>query len=481
MRKKDKILNYSAVIIVVELLFNIARLFQKTVWADECFTIELVKNSVGKIIEGTINDFHPPLYYLICKLFCSILGYHTIVFRIVSLIPVLILAVYGFRWLAGKFNDLTGLIFASLVLMMPTSFYTIEIRMYSWAMLFITLFVFYMVDGVFYRDKKALYISVVWAICGAYSHYFALLVIAIIYFWMIVKTAIQKKEDLKSLILPIVICIAAYLPWIMIVIRQMTGEKAYSMGINSVFYYMKPLAGFICIMFGTLRTISKLTIYEALLTVILCILFFGSSLIYIIKNKKNTDNEVVLFRNILFLLIFTFAFVYLAGCAMDMMSHMFVARYLYPLAGIFYILFSIALGALIKDNAGLIRKICVVAGIVIVLFDFAKTLYDEISSDRKQEVVLDYINDSIGENDMIITDSRLYNWIVFEYYFGDVKYTLSTDQEAINQEAGKYDGTVYYIHNTNDGSVDDPGKDWEYVLTSELGENEMVLYKFVGA
>ena len=121
------------------------------------------------------------------------------------------------------------------------------------------------------------------------------------------------------------------------------------------------------------------------------------------------------------------------------------------------------------------------AGIVIVLFDFSKTMYDEIRSDRRQEVVLDYINDSISENDMILTDSRLYNWIVFEYYFGDMKYTLSTDKEAINKEAGKYEGTVYYIHNTNDGRVDDPGEDWEYVLTSELGENEMVLYKFVGA
>ena len=86
--KKSRISWYC--ILSVLLICNIIRLFQTSVWADECFTIQLVHNNFTGIVVGTMKDVHPPLYYLITKVFCMIGGYTLPVFRLSSLTPVVI-------------------------------------------------------------------------------------------------------------------------------------------------------------------------------------------------------------------------------------------------------------------------------------------------------------------------------------------------------------------------------------------------------
>lgn len=51
------------------LLMGILTCFNDTIWVDEAFSVELVKHSFVDIIKLDATDVHPPLYYLIYKLF----------------------------------------------------------------------------------------------------------------------------------------------------------------------------------------------------------------------------------------------------------------------------------------------------------------------------------------------------------------------------------------------------------------------------
>ena len=481
--KTVNVINYKkymkVMLIFIAFIMNCIRLFQKTVWADECFTIELVKKDIIGIVEGTIQDFHPPFYYLVCKLFCSCFGYSVFVFRLVSFLPILILAVCGYKWLSKHAGELAGYVFVILILLMPTSYYTIELRMYSWALLFITLFCMLIIEGICCNNYKMIIAASVFAILGAYTHYFDLLVAAFIYCYILCFAFIKKKECLKSTFISILICIITYIPWFIIVYRQMSGENAYSMGINSLAYYAKPLAGFVCILFGTLRTITQINIVEVCLTLIMAVLFMGIVVIYISNNKINSSNESVIFYTSLKMFLIIFCCVYITGCVMDSLSHKFVARYLYPLSGIIYLIFAIAISYYISHRRSFFVKSVIGCIMVIMLFDFYKTVSNEMYSDNEQKISLNYISDNISDNDTIYTDSRLYNWIVLKYYLGDdIQVKLFTDADVMNKEVKQTDGRVYYIHNCNDGSISDPGKNWTLELTSQLGENSMLLYRY---
>ncbi|MCR5772868.1 MAG: glycosyltransferase family 39 protein, partial [Butyrivibrio sp.] len=466
-RKTDNIFN---IVLFFGVLANFVRLFQHTIWADECFTVNLVHENISGIIEGSIKDVHPPLSFLLDKLFCAIFGYSIPVFKFASLFPVIILAAVGYKWLAYHFDKNSGLIFAFMVFFMPTSFYNTEIRMYSLALFFITAFLFAIIEGVVYDNHKWIIISAVPAILAAYTHYFALITTAIIYAYYFLYILIKKRECLKNIIISILICFVFYGPWIIVVINQATNENAYSMGSNSLIYYLKPMISFVCMFFGTIRNHSEINIIALALTGLLIVFIMSALLAYVIQNKKSSDPKIKNYMSILFMTIVVFILLYIVGCLMDIMSHKFVARYLYMTVGMLYILISIALSFCLEQK---IFKQVVILALVIVLFDFGSTVYNEFKSDHEHDATIKYLETEVGKDDVIITDSRIDNWIVYDYYLKDVNYELGIDIDSINELADNSTGDIFFIHNDLDGNIADPGDGWKYVMASELAENDI--------
>ena len=46
--------------------------FSDDIWYDELFTMGLINQPFGKLISITARDVHPPLYFLIVKLFIKL-------------------------------------------------------------------------------------------------------------------------------------------------------------------------------------------------------------------------------------------------------------------------------------------------------------------------------------------------------------------------------------------------------------------------
>ena len=122
----------------------VSLIFNRNIWTDEAFTIELVgSNSVLGIIRGTANDVHPPLYYLIVKLFITLFGTSFQVYKLVSILPMFFTMLLGIFYIAPWFGAKTAFLFMLFLNAIPCVMeYGVQIRMYSWAIFFITIAVF---------------------------------------------------------------------------------------------------------------------------------------------------------------------------------------------------------------------------------------------------------------------------------------------------------------------------------------------------
>ena len=141
-----------------------------------------------EIIGGTAQDVHPPLYYLILKLGLLIgnglLGINVLyVAKFVSIIPifltVLVNQLYVKKWVGESIW-----LHSFCILAMPRimSHAGIEIRMYSWAGLFVYLAFLFAVsilrgDGRF-RNWIGLILT---ALAASYCHYFACIAAFFVY------------------------------------------------------------------------------------------------------------------------------------------------------------------------------------------------------------------------------------------------------------------------------------------------------------
>ena len=115
------------------------------IWYDELFTMSFVRQPVGKLLELAAQDVHPPLYYLIVK---AVLECVRLVLpamnevaaaKMVSVLPYLGLLAYSAVLVRKRDGWLCAGLFAFCLLSMPQlSNYTTEIRMYGWALFFLT-------------------------------------------------------------------------------------------------------------------------------------------------------------------------------------------------------------------------------------------------------------------------------------------------------------------------------------------------------
>lgn len=69
-----------------------------------------------------------------------IFGTNLYLYRIISVIPLAILGILGYTHIRKDFGEKEGILFSFFTFFLPiASVYSGEIRMYTWAMLFVTL------------------------------------------------------------------------------------------------------------------------------------------------------------------------------------------------------------------------------------------------------------------------------------------------------------------------------------------------------
>lgn len=212
---------FTCFIIQILWCFNIG------IWADEAFTIAMLRHGYKEMIQLTAADVHPPLYYILLKGwtdFWKLIVSENMVItvtKIFSLIPCFLMFVLSI----SKIKKYCGKYVATIwFLSIGSASYLIsngvEIRMYSWAMLFVT-FSFVMLFEIINDNKIVSWILfVVSSLAAAYTHYFALVAVAVLYGMLFIWLVWKNRKMLVAWFGASIITVIGYLPWLFVFIKQ---------------------------------------------------------------------------------------------------------------------------------------------------------------------------------------------------------------------------------------------------------------------
>lgn len=205
------------------------------IWFDELFSVALPQHSYGQLLQLAAKDVHPPLYYLILKLAidCSSMGrdYVVVIAKFMSLVPFFILGVYSLTIIRKYFGAFTAGFFYFAVIAMPQMpAFLLEIRMYSFAMFFVTAAFLHGYLILYWRDnlkKRRLHFVCffLYGMASAYTHYFGCIAIFAVYLMVLLGILLQERKLLVGWVFSAIASVIGFLPWLSVLIKQMSAVK----------------------------------------------------------------------------------------------------------------------------------------------------------------------------------------------------------------------------------------------------------------
>lgn len=211
------------------IILYVTLIFSHNIWTDEAFTLQLLGGGVSEIIDGTAKDVHPPLYYLYAKIFWELFDESLIAQKVAVILPMAGVLVIGAAEIRREFGSRTAMLFLLFLCCIPcTMEFSVQVRMYSMALLFVTL------CGIsayraFLRGRRRDYL--VFAVSGvlaAYTHYFALVSAGMIAGLLLISILLWNRQRLAAWTVSVVGMTVSYLPWVPYFIRQLTSvEQGY--------------------------------------------------------------------------------------------------------------------------------------------------------------------------------------------------------------------------------------------------------------
>lgn len=468
-KKKDKILILNIIIIILGTIFISLGAFHTNIWFDESYSVAISNHSFSEIWNIGGNDVHPVFYYIMLKIVSLIFGNNILVFRLFSIVPIVVLSILGITHIRKDYGERTGIIFSFLTLFLPIiASYSSEIRMYTWVMLFVTITAIY--ANRIYKDELSIKNWVIFALfslLSAYTHYYGLMfagIINVILFIYLLKNRKEKNKDLKIFILQAVVECLLYVPWLYYFIKQLTSVGG---GYWIKLEFPDTLYNVLGIQYmGSLSNIFGFCFA-------ICLYIYLGFVIYRCKKErisiKNARNSLLLYVLIVFI-----AFL------ISLKSPILYPRYLMTITGllIFYIADIMA-----KEKSKYITiEICIIIFVTSLIsnINIINNNYDNTNMEQ-----IEYLEENIKDDDIIVY-SNIGNGSVFAVYFKDNKQYFYNGDHWNVEEAYKaygpqmetvedldflkdYKGRIWIIDSTDSSFYNDKFKTDDYkVIDSKV-------------
>lgn len=468
-KKKDKILILNIIIIILGTIFISLGAFHTNIWFDESYSVAISNHSFSEIWNIGGNDVHPVFYYMMLKIVSLIFGNNILVFRLFSIVPIVILSILGITHIRKDYGERTGIIFSFLTLFLPIiAAYSSEIRMYTWVMLFVTITAIY--ANRIYKNELSIKNWVIFALFSlfsAYTHYYGLMfagIINVILFIYLLKNRKGKNKDLKIFIIQAVVECLLYVPWLYYFIKQLTSVGG---GYWIKLEFPDTLYNVLGIQYmGSLSNIFGFCFA-------ICLYIYLGFVIYRCKKErisvKNARNSLLLYVLIVFI-----AFL------ISLKSPILYPRYLMTITGL--LIFFIA-DIMAKEKSKYITiEICIIIFVTSLIsnINIINTNYD--NTNMKQ---IEYLEENIKDDDIIVY-SNIGNGSVFAVYFKDNKQYFYNGDHWNVEEAYKaygpqmetvedldflkdYKGRIWIIDSTDSSFYNDKFKTDDYkVIDSKV-------------
>ena len=368
---------------ILSFIICLFQAFGPDIWYDEVFSVNFIQYSYKEIAVLTGKDVHPPLYYWYLKLFHDIgktlvpEASSIVLCKLASMLPFVGILVYTLTTVRKNFGLHIAGLFWFLVMTMPQiSNYTVEIRMYSLALFFITAafvnscelvraFPLRQVSGgengltKCWKGNKHWVLFWVYGILTAYTQYYACVAVIAIYIAVFVfyaamahknKAAIQEQNRIcaRNGIWKVLLCaglsVLAYFPWLPFFFSQVQTVSSS--------YWIQPLTW--KSIFGCMKYIFLPVSYAVKKNYVLAcvmILIFGAAFLYSFLMKRKDVKERFFLLTGLWIAVFT-TFV---GFVCSILNRpIFVYRYLIPCLGAMWLVAAVALWDSVEKNWGIL-------------------------------------------------------------------------------------------------------------------------------
>ena len=429
---KDKIGFFLFICSLISILIMIFLSFNRSIWADEALTFKIIKQSYFGMIQLTAADVHPPLYYIILKttlLFFNLfkLPFDEIILgKLVSVVPFVLLSLISFIKLRKEWGFLTiGLFMFTITAMPQLMMWGTDLRMYSWAMFFVTLTFIYAFDVLKKFDKKSWILLTIFALLSAYTHYFAAVAVSIIYLFILFNLIKNNSKQIKICFRSVIIAIMLYMPWFIVVINQILRIKNNYWikpitleSIISYFYFISSPSSYYSSVY-----LTTFDLWGSLLLIVIIVLVI---LILRLDNKSEKDYFAIYG---IFILVFTALFGVLISF---LVRPVFVDRYLFPTLGCFWFGVAYCLNRISNKKQiflPLILILIIVSSLnVYNVVDYNKNTNENMGNFEK------FIN-NITDNDIVIYNHvQLYS--LGEYYLNNSTNYMNLEYLNVKQFYG---------------------------------------------
>lgn len=419
--------------------------FYTAFWYDEAYTINLVRHSFGHLWHVTANDVHPPLYYILLKLYTYIVGGSVVALRVFSALPVIGCMVVGCTLIRKDFGDKTALLFLLTLILLPVTQYAAsEIRMYSLAMFFVLCSSIYAYRSYHSFSKPDFAKLTLFSLAAAYTHYYALMGVFYIYFLFLVVLILRKKERVLPFIGVGIIFVIGYLPWLINIPGQME-QVSDEYWINQtrlkdiLIYIYYPFSVELDLV-GTGAPLKSFAFEFSLLAILLLIIVY--IVIKGLRNLTQDEKDQSVFGKLIFI-VFVLS-VSTAVAYSFLVKPVFVTRYMNPLMGLLVLSIAIHL-SLLDYKLRLHSAIVIVFFGVLAFLSIDRFILQKKTNDLDQSVqndIIRFAEERVDDNTVFLySDTRS-----FAIAFGNILFPNHKHYERIRLTQKYYQ---QYLKNFN--------------------------------
>ena len=400
-----------AVILLAGFWYLTIEIGHETLWFDESYSAAIINHSIPSIIKITASDSHPPLYFIMLRIFSFIFGRSEPALRLLSVLGVLALSALGFGPAKRIFGKFTGMIYSFCIIAVPISVSIgQETRMYTWAAFFVTASALYGYLAI-QQGKTSDWVKFgLSTLASAFTHYYALLAVTILnvllFVWVLLGFIIKKdKKKLLSYLITASAAVLCYLPWIFILFNQ---AKRVSKS-----FWIPPVTKDVIWLTLAYPFRAKFWGSDFSKTYFICaaVLILWGLIFCIIKRKKQGLMSLVA--------VLTYSLTLVTAIILsNVIRPILVERYIFPVVGLFVL--ALTYGISVLNNKGASIFVCL--AILFGSISLNQIIFEQRFNGPMKEVC-DFVNESITPEDVFIhTDEHTFG--TFCYYYPNHKHYL---------------------------------------------------------
>lgn len=462
-------------VIVIGIIFVSLGAFHSNLWFDESYSVGLARHTFGEIWSIGGHDVHPILYYWMLRIVYLITGGTIMAYRIFSVIPIAIMIILGYTHIRKDFGEKTGFIFSFLSAFLPEmAQYAIEIRMYSWAILAVTILAIYAYRLTKEDNTKNWIIFGLSSLASIYLHYYGLMAAGLINVFLLIYLIVKRRK--KGIIFIISFGILqglAYLPWLVNFATQLSNvSSGYWIGFSFPKTPMELLS-------SQLAGYVKTSDYTGLLVPTVLALELYAYMIYKTYKYAKAKEDLTSFK---WSVIVYFAVILAAIIITALMkTSILYYRYLFVITGLYIFAVSFILGK--EENK---IEIVAILSVIAILGVYNNIVMMKDNYDYSNQEPIKYLNENVKEGDTIVyadfgggsvvavqfADNQVYfynadNWGVEEAYkaFGP-NYEVKVTKNFIDNCSNR----VWFVDNIYNSVADEvfEGKGYNKVSEKEF-------------